>query len=161
MLSAAVSQSGLPYVAYCTNCRNLFLKAGKSSMHILDAILGSVPLRKPFHISELRKNRLALKKRLLETIWGEGLDTMEKQYSVKLDITDEIYDKMDRLHISEEDVYEVVEHCEQNNETVVDTDTGILTGHLRIGIITYWVQYKKERNKIAVTNVYCHRIKVS
>ena len=78
-----------------------------------------------------------------------------------MSISEEIYDKMDKLHISEEDVYDVVEHCEQNNETVLDADTGILTGHARLGIITYWVQYKKESDKIEVTNVYCHRIQVT
>ncbi len=49
---------------------------------------------------------------------------MEKHYTVKLSISEEIYDKMDKLHISEEDVYDVVEYCEQNNETVLDADTG-------------------------------------
>ena len=130
-------------------------------MHILDAVFGLKPLEKPFHISELKKNRLALKKRLLKNIWGENLDTMEKHYTVKLSISEEIYSKMDNLHISEEDVYDVVEHCEQSNETVLDGETGILTGHARLGIITYWVQYKKESNKIEVANVYCHRIQVT
>lgn len=161
MLATAVGQSGLPYIAYCTNCRNLFLKAGKSCMHVLDAVFGVKPLAKPFHISELRKNRLALKKRLLKDVWGEDLDIMEKEYAVRLSISEEIYDKMERLHISEEDVYDVVEHCEQDNETVLDTETGILTGHLRIGIITYWVQYRKAASGIEVVNVYCHRVRVS
>ena len=58
MLSTAINQSELPYIAYCTNCRNLFLKAGKSCAHILDAVFGLKPLEKPFHISELKKNRL-------------------------------------------------------------------------------------------------------
>ncbi len=161
MLSTAVNQSELPYIAYCTNCRNLFLKAGKSCMHILDGIFGVKPLEKPFHIAELKKNRLALKKRLLKKIWGENLDVMEKQYTVKLTISEEIYDKMDKLHISEEDVYDAVDYCEKNNETALNTETGILTGHLRIGIITYWVQYKKESGKIEIVNVYCHRLKVT
>jgi Fe-S oxidoreductase len=159
-LSTAMDQSELPYIAYCTNCRNLFLEAGKPCMHILDAVFGIEPLKKPFHISELRKNRLALKKRLLQKVWGEEADIMEKQYSVKLTISEAIYDKMDRLHVSEEDVYETVEHCEQADETILDTDTGIFTGHLRIGIITYWVQYRKESDRIEIVNVYCHRIQV-
>jgi Fe-S oxidoreductase len=161
MLKTAVNQSELPYIAYCTNCRNLFLKAGKSCMHILDGIFGVKPLEKPFHIAELKKNRLALKKRLLKKIWGEDLDIMEKQYTVKLSFSEEIYDKMDKLHISEEDVYGVVDYCEQNKETVLNKETGILTGHLQIGIITYWVQYKKESDKIEILNVYCHRLKVT
>jgi Fe-S oxidoreductase len=161
MQSAAVNQSDLPYIAYCTNCRNVFLEAGKPCMHLLDGVFGVKPLERPFHISELRKNRLALKKRLMEKIWGEHLDIMERQYKVRLIIPQEVYDKMDRLHISEEDVYDVVEYCEKNNETVLDTETGVLTGHLRLGIITYWVQYKKEAGNIEVVNVYCHRITVT
>jgi Fe-S oxidoreductase len=161
MLAAAVGQSDVPYIAYCTNCRNLFVGAGKKCIHILDAVLGTRPLEKPFHIAELRKNRLALKKRLLENVWGEHSDIMEKKYTVTPTIPEDVYEKMDRLHVSEEDVYDVVEHCEQSNETVFDPETGLLTGHLQIGIITCWVQYRKESDRVNVVNIYCHRIKVS
>jgi len=161
MVATAIGQSELPYLTYCTNCRNVFLSAGKKNQHILDGVFGVEPLAKPFHISNLRKNRLNLKKKLLNHLWGEDLEIMEKQYTVKLTIPEEIYEKMDKFHISEEDVYEVVEHCEQTNETVLDTETGILTGHLQIGIITYWVQYKKAAGALTVTNVYSHRLKFS
>lgn len=161
MLLTAAGQSELPYITYCTNCRNLFLHAGKSNRHILDNIFGVDPLAKPFHIAELKKNRLALKKRLLENYWGENLDIMEKKYTVKLKISEEILNKMDKMHISEEDVYEVVEFCEQHNQTVLNKETHILTGHLQIGIITYWVQFKREEEYINIHNVYCHRLQLS
>ncbi|MGI6492070.1 MAG: hypothetical protein ACOX0T_06625 [Pelotomaculum sp.] len=161
MLSAAINQSDLPYIAYCTNCRDLFLKASKPCSHILDHVFGVDPLVKTSHISQRKKNRLVLKKQLLKQIWGEDFEIMEKQYNVKLQISDELYEKMDKLHISEEDIYEVVEYCEQNNATVLDTETGIHTGYLQIGIITYWVQYRKDAGAINLVNVYSHRLQIS
>lgn len=161
MLSASVNESVLPYITYCTNCRNLFISAGKECSHILDGVFNVEPLTKPFHISELRKNRLVLKQKLLKNIWGEAFEIMEKKYSVKLEISEEVYDKMDRLHISREDVYEVADYCEKNNETVLDTKTKIFTGHLQLGVITYWIQYKKTENNLEIVNVYSHRIQIS
>ena len=161
MLNASVNSSDLPYISYCTNCRNLFLSAGKNTRHILDGVFGLEPLKKPFHISELRKNRLKLKKKMLKNIWGENFEIMEKKYMVKLKISEEVYDKMDRLHISEEDVYQVAEHCQESNKTIYNKETKIYTGHLQIGIITYWIQYKKHDEFLEITNVYSHRIMIS
>jgi hypothetical protein len=137
------------------------LSAGKNTRHILDGVFGLKPLKKPFHISELRKNRLKLKKKMLKKIWGEDFEIMEKKYEFKLEISEEVYDKMDRLHISEEDVYQVAEHCEGNKETIYNKETKIYTGHLQIGIITYWIQYKKHDGYLELINVYSHRIMIS
>jgi hypothetical protein len=129
-------------------------------VHILDSVLGEVPIEKPFHISELKKNRMQLKSKLLKSLWEEESENMEREYSVKLKISEELYDKMDKLHISEEDVYETVEYCEQNGETVTDKNTGILAGHLKIGMITYWVEYKKQGGEIELLNIYSHRVEI-
>lgn len=161
MLSNSIRASELPYITYCTNCRNLFLSAGKECRHILDGVFGVKPLENPFHISELKKNRIELKKRLLYNIWGEDFEIKRKNYDVELKINEEVYDKMDRLHISEEDVYDVAEYCEKNNEKILDGETGIYTGHLQIGIITYWIQYKRTDNLLEIINVYNHRIQIS
>ncbi len=161
MLSASVNESELPYISYCINCRNLFLSAGKETRHILDGVFGVKPLDRLFHISELRKNRLELKKRLLYSVWGDEFKIMNKNYDIKLKIPDEVYDKMDRLHISEEDVYEVAEHCEKNNEAVLDEESSVLSGHMQIGIITYWIQYKRHDGYLELINVYSHRIQIS
>jgi hypothetical protein len=67
---------------------------------------------------------------------------------------------MDQMLISEEDVYAVLEFSEKNNLTVLNTETGVLTGHLQIGIITYWVQYRKQDGFLEVINVYCHKAQV-
>jgi len=160
MLNTSISESEHPYITYCMNCRNLFLTANKECNHILDDVLGIKPLDEPFHISELKKNRMKLKKHLLKEIWGEYFDVQEKKYSIRLKISEDIYRKMDSLHISEEDVYEVVEHCIKNEEEVLDTKTGIYTGHRQIGIFTYWVQYKKNDGDFEVLNVYVHRLQL-
>lgn len=37
---ARITASDLPYVAYCSNCRDIFTAAGKPCRHILDIVLG-------------------------------------------------------------------------------------------------------------------------
>jgi hypothetical protein len=160
MTATAAGESDLPYITYCTNCRNLFLEAGKASSHILDPVFNIKPLHKNLHITERKMNRLFLKKRLLETLWGEKFNIRKNKYTVKLLISDKIYEKMDQMHISEEDVYEVLGFCENNNQTVLNTETGILSGHLQIGMITYWVQYKRQDGFLGVLNVYCHKVQL-
>lgn len=160
MLETAAGESDLPYITYCVNCRNLFIEQGKASSHILDHVFNLQPLQKKLHISEQKMNRLFLKKRLLETYWGESFRITKKKYTVKLLISEEIYIKMDQMLISEEDVYAVLEFSEKNNVTVLNTETGVLTGHLQIGIITYWVQYRKQDGFLEVINVYCHKAQV-
>ena len=65
-----VSESELPYITYCINCRDIFLKRGKPARHILELVLGEgsgqtcLPT-----VTERQENRRQLKKALLEFFW--------------------------------------------------------------------------------------------
>ncbi|MCL1849385.1 MAG: heterodisulfide reductase-related iron-sulfur binding cluster [Clostridiales bacterium] len=68
--SAAESRAALsdkPYVTYCTNCRDILTKAGKSCRHILDLALGiNEGSREAPTATMRRQNRIALKQGLAE-----------------------------------------------------------------------------------------------
>lgn len=160
ILKKASEESAVPYIAYCMNCRNLFLHAKKDCAHLLDMLFGMEPLTKPYHIASIGRNRYELKRKLLKEIWNEESDEMHSHYKskTKLHISEEVLAKMDRLLISEDEVSQVVERCEQNKSAVWKKDTDTLIGHKQIGIITYWVEYQKNGTSLEVINAYCHRL---
>ena len=165
MTETATGQSGLPYIAYCTNCKNRFLSSGKSAVHILDILFGVEPRKSALHIAEKRRNRLELKARLLASLWGEKAEfqeesPMDAENRLVLNIPEALLQKMDKQLISEDDVYETITFSEQEDLAVVNASSGTKTGHKRIGIMTYWVEYRREGDTVDVANVYSHRLHV-
>ena len=67
--------SPLDYVAYCAMCRDNFVAQGKRALHVLDLVFGpgdeDAAERKAPGYSLRRENRLRLKEKLLEELWGE------------------------------------------------------------------------------------------
>jgi hypothetical protein len=165
MAEAAAAQSPLPYITYCSNCRNLFLNAGKRVVHFADLLFDvPSPDRTPY-IAERRENRLKVKRRLSADLGcADGNPAAEEatneRGAVKLNIPESLLRKMDRLFISENDVYDVVDRAERENRAFVDPVTEERIGHMCIGLITCWVVYKENGGVFDVLNVYAHRIRV-
>ena len=151
-----------PYITYCTNCRDTFAQRGKRCFHILDIIFDLDKERYvPPSLSQRRRNRLIAKKNVLEKVWNIDMDdTGEYKSSIKIKIPDDLTAKMNDLLILEEDVYKTVEYCEKSGNKIFDTEKECFAGHLRIGIITYWVEYVKEAESCVLKNVYSHRVEI-
>jgi hypothetical protein len=66
---------------------------------------------------------------------------------------------MSSARIIEEDVVEIIHHCEASNEYFINNDTGVKYGSLVIGYMTYWVEYRAfvEGKGYTLLNAYCHR----
>ena len=165
MVKAAADQSNLPYLTFCSNCRNQFLFAGKETIHVLDAVFGIAPQKQSLHLLERKENRRLLKKQWLADGRDEqGLapeaERMKKKAAFKLHFDESLLRKMDRLLISVEDVYETVSFAETQKLSIVNEETGMNIAHRRLGYITYWVIYRRAGIKIDVINVYSHRIRV-
>jgi hypothetical protein len=171
-------QSANPYITYCTNCRDVFSFVGKEVRHILDILFNlRNENRKSPSLMQRRINREYVKKYLsanilkgsppdenfciktgiAETANGSCGDDPPENTSVK--ISDELMRKMDKLLILEEDVKKTIFHCESTGEKLLEIQSAVNIGHLKIGSITYWVVYKKEGNKgYVLLNVYSHRM---
>ena len=165
-LQRAANQSPLPYLAYCANCRNLFNGAGKSAVHILDAVFGVKPMFRQPHISEGRRNRLAVKILLRNKYWEEmeRHEMLDQRREYTLNISEELYKKMDAQLVSEEDVYAVVENAMKGQSAVYNEETDSYFAHLLVGIITYWVEFRTSEEGFRVVellNAYCHRVIIS
>jgi ferredoxin len=160
MVNDRLRQSELPYIAYCTNCRDIFTAAGKKCLHIMDVLFGLNDFeRKPPTISERRKNRVLLQKNLVEQ-YGKNIPAPEEEAILKLIMKDELKQRASAELILDEDISAVIEHCEGTGNKLVNPETRHLTGHLQRGIITYWVEYEPQEEGFEVFNAYCHRMMI-
>lgn len=152
--------SDKPYITYCINCRDVFFDEGKPVKHILDLMLdiGDDLERLPT-VTEQRYNRVVLKERLLERIWGETMDN-KPELIYELIISDEVRDKMNRLRILEEDVCYVLEAGEKYGRRTYVPDNESFKCYREIGYITCWVEYREKDGSYEILNLYTHRMKI-
>jgi Fe-S oxidoreductase len=155
-----VTANGNPYLTYCMNCRDIFAAAGKPASHILDAVLGlNGATRLPPTVTQRRLNRLELKRQALEIFWKEtsGMGT----HGTSLVISPELRQRLSDELILETDIATTISHCEQTGHKVLNPATGLLGGHLLIGKVTYWVQYRATpAGSFEVVNAYAHRMTI-
>lgn len=155
-------QNDKTYITYCTNCRDSFASIGKKSWHILDIVFNlSSENRKPPSLTQRRNNRENLKCDLNLYFWHENTEKIiGNKIIIAVEISEELTKKMNHLLILEDDVIETILYCENSKEYLTDDKNEIFIGHLMIGVITYWVTYKKNNEKYMLLNIYSHRMKI-
>jgi hypothetical protein len=160
-IAKRTEQSDLPYLAYCSNCRDIFAKAGKPCLHIFDVLfdLGDEHRKAPGW-TERRRNREQLQAEAQETFWGEAVRPRIPE-TPKLLISEELRTQMSDDHILEDDVREVIDFIEKEGRTVTFPESGEKSGFHMIGNATIWVAYiKEEGERICLTKVYAHRMRI-
>lgn len=155
-----ISESELPYITYCSNCRDVFAHKGKEAIHILDIIfdLNDINRKAPF-LSDRRRNRKTLNEEI-SMIYSNGNEkTKNSVESVGKPIvfSEEVKTKLDLEYILEEEVEQVVRYCEENCKKMVSAE-GNFIGHLKIGYMTYWVEYDAKSDYYYIVNAYSHRM---
>jgi Fe-S oxidoreductase len=160
MVQKRITQNDNPFITYCSNCRDIFARAGKPVWHILD-ILFSLEKNNNARltVSQRRNNRMELKQKLLNEFWKEPPE-MKKQEKEIL-ISDELKIKLDKQYILESDIYAVILNCEETGMKLYDSEKETFAGHKEIGNMTYWVEYRIMQDKnYELVNAYCHRMKI-
>lgn len=155
-----INQNNLPYITYCSNCRDIFSKSGKKTYHILDLIFNIDNENRILPtVSERQKNRLQLKYKMLKEFWNE--DLIMENTSNNLKISDEIKEKLNKNHILVTDLLKVIANSEENNMKFHNLEKDTFTGYLQIGNMTYWTEYRiLQNNNFELVNGYCHRMKI-
>ena len=142
-----------PYVTYCANCRDVLTEKGKDTSHILKILAERKRAKVPAPtLTGRRENRKMLKAML------EGRQMREEK--MKLDISEELAKDMDRLLILNSDIEAVIRHCEETGRFLKAEDESMI-GHLRIGMVTYWVSWKTEGETYRILNAYNHRMTIA
>jgi NADPH-dependent glutamate synthase beta subunit-like oxidoreductase len=159
-----IGESNLDYLVYCAMCKDLFIDEGKKTFHILDLIyshnLEEAGLRKVPSLSKRHENRALVKKKLLKEIWNEEINDFKKDYGFKLNIPDNVQNQMEERLILLEDIEKAVDNAQKNKERFFNPKNSHYLCRLRIGSVTYWVEYEKSENEIFVKDVYSHRMEV-
>jgi hypothetical protein len=153
-----------PHIVYCSNCRDVFLQAGKPVRHILDVVFGlngesaGAPT-----FDERRKRREKLKEDLAGLYWPE-LEGRGKEDSMDsrnvLTIPPDVREKMNGDRLLEEDALAVIEQCETSGRRVLDPAIGHYLGYGEIGYMTQWVEYAPSPEGYVLFNTYAHRMKI-
>ena len=79
---------------------------------------------------------------------------------MRLDVTPEVLERLERRMILLEDVRRVIEHAEQTGEKLEDRQTGRSLASFRPAAVTYWVEYSASDGAFAVHDAYSHRMQV-
>jgi Fe-S oxidoreductase len=161
------SESALPYIAYCANCRDALRKAGKECLHILE-ILFPQPSRdanaRLATVTERRHNRAALKRTLLERYWNEKTAPPAADAGgPRIRIGAALLAQMDADRILEEDVRAVVAFCERTGRRVYNAESGAYGGYRKIGHMSYWVEYRPLDGEEGpeLLRAYAHRMEIA
>lgn len=162
LVQQRVSESDLPYLVYCVNCRDAFTAAGKEAKHILELYPGCARTTMPAPSWEQRlQNRRELKKQMIEAYFPAMGDAMPPEPALpKLVLDDGLADKLAQEHILLQDVATVIQACEADHRRVTKPN-GHFCGYREIGPYTCWVEYHLlPDGGYAVHNAYLHRMKI-
>jgi glutamate synthase (NADPH/NADH) small chain len=157
-----VKESPLPYVAYCSVCRDFLVKAGKPTWHILDIIFGQdtseTATKKGANLSEKLFNRTKLKQQLLQDIWQEDFTP---QQDLPLKFSDGVMDIMEERLITSRNVSDTIKFAEETGRKLIRPSDKHFIAHYRKTLVTYWVEYTVENGYYQVYNTYCHRLQIN
>lgn len=161
VVSARIAQNDLPYITYCSNCRDIFSAAHKPALHLLDVVFGLNPLnRYPPTLTARRENRIGLKFQVLSEFWKEEIEMEPEQNPIKLKMSPDVRQKLSNETILETEAAAVILHCEESGKKVIQPHSGHFFGHLQIGQVTYWVEYAPVEDGFELFNAYSHRMSI-
>lgn len=152
-----------PYLVYCSNCRDVFTSMGRPAIHILDVLfnINQDNSKAAPGITERRVNRVILKERLLEELWGENMTSRPEKLKYELTMNDGVAAKAEKLHILADDICNVIERAEVTGRRTRNPDNGHYKAYNEIGAITLWVEYS-DLGGISreIHNLYSHRMQI-
>jgi len=159
-----ISAADLPYIVYCSNCRDVFSAAGKHCVHVLDLYFGADTRKRGApSIKEKHDNSLYLKQSLLKDHWNESCEIPGFEGDgMKLLLTEKLKKKTGELLLSEDILRKAVTKAEKENDKFIDHEGNYFICSWKDGECTIWVHYRPSREEDAfeIVNVYMHRMKV-
>jgi thiamine transporter ThiT len=84
---------------------------------------------------------------------------MDLKYS-DIIMPDKLKEKLEMEGILYEHIIRVIESAEKFDNKIITAVKDRFIGHLRIGTVTFWVEYAPCGNNYLIHNSYCHRIQI-
>ena len=107
-------------------------------------------------LSMRRINRRRLNYEVRKELWKE--DILMPQAKITYQIADDVRQQMHDRMILETDVVQVLEHADATKEMIYNKTKQIYFSSLRIGNVTFWVEFRKEGELYQVLHTYSHRM---
>lgn len=85
---------------------------------------------------------------------------LETDCNFKIIIPDDVQNEMEERLILCEDVKKTLINAQENKERFLNTQNSHYLTRMRIGNVTYWVEYEDNDSELLVHNVYTHRMEV-
>jgi hypothetical protein len=77
--------------------------------------------------------------------------------AMKLDISENMRDIMEAVHILEEDLRRVIDHAEKTGEKLYQPGNDILLSKLRVNEVYFYAEYSPVEGGFRIHDVYSHR----
>lgn len=147
---------GAELTVYCANCRDAFVSKGCGASHILEKVFG---LEKADCRAADPTERRANRRKLRAFYTGEEIVEEERRYC--LAIPEEMREKLERMLILEEQVYETLEQAEDTKEKFLDREAGLYYASRRFRNMTVWISYREDQEGgFTLEDVYRHRVEI-
>jgi glutamate synthase (NADPH/NADH) small chain len=158
-------RSDCDYVTYCAMCRDNLAASGKRVIHLLDLLFPDPdcpdPAVRPRPVWSLRReNRARLKAHLSTHLWNEELMEPCAYQSIKLEISPEVAESLDRRRILVEDLQQVIQHAETSGDRLFNSSNGRYKAAYAPYTVTFWVEYAPSGEGFVIHNAYSHRMEV-
>ncbi|WPC44593.1 hypothetical protein [Clostridium sp. JS66] len=85
---------------------------------------------------------------------------LETDCNFKIIIPDDVQNEIEERLILCEDVKKTIINAQENKERFLNTENSHYLARMRIGNVTYWVEYEHKDRELLVHNVYTHRMEV-
>jgi rRNA maturation endonuclease Nob1 len=77
--------------------------------------------------------------------------------ALRLEKTDAVADMLEERHILDEDVKRVIQNAESTGDKLYQTDTDHFLSKLRVGEVTFYVEYSRIDKGYRIHTAYSHR----
>jgi len=151
-----VQESGLDYLAYCAMCRESLSVGGKKVHHLLDLFFPPPVPHQAVGFSRRQENREALRNRLLgpPDVGPMPWDGLE------LAVSDELRKRLEERRILDSDIRQTLWAAASPQGRRLVSPSGTELASLRVGNVTFWVEFRRENGSMRILNAWSHRMTV-
>ncbi|MCL1873011.1 MAG: heterodisulfide reductase-related iron-sulfur binding cluster [Clostridiales bacterium] len=162
LVKQRIQASSLPYLVYCSNCRDIFAKDGKEAIHALELYNGCMrETEQTPGIEQRLLNRHKVKEEIIKRYFPQQAEELLPAAALPvLHLAPGLAEKLDRERIFLADITAVIAASEKERYRLRKA-SGHYVGHQEIGYMTYWVEYLPEDDGYSVFNAYAHRMKIT
>ncbi len=152
-------------LAYCAMCRDNLAAAGPPVAHLLDYIFpksctGDPLKRSNPGFSARHENRARLKEQLLGDLWQEATDPGPEHKKIRLVVSEEVLDLLNKRHILKEDIQKVIRSAKQTGKHMINPGNNHHLASCKPVRVTYWVEYEATEQGYVIHNAYSHRMQL-